>query len=201
MNGSFPALRMVVEHVGAPVKFEPDPERFRQVLGHFASGITIITAIDEGEPVGFSCQAFAALSLDPPLVLFCPAQTSTTWPRIERAGVFCANVLTVGQGHLATLFGRSNPERFKKVGWVPDSAGSPILDGVLTWVSCEIEAVNPVGDHYVVIGRVSALGECGVQRPLMFYRGRYGTLAVPIEEGPPEVVETMLAWPKHVDWM
>jgi 3-hydroxy-9,10-secoandrosta-1,3,5(10)-triene-9,17-dione monooxygenase reductase component len=201
MNDSFPALGMFVEHVGVPVKFEPDPERFRQVLGHFASGITVITAIDEGEPVGFSCQAFAALSLDPPLVLFCPSLTSTTWPRIERAGVFCANILTVGQGHLATLFGRSNPKRFAKVGWVPDSAGSPIIEGVLTWVSCEIEAVNTVGDHYVVIGRVRELGECGPQRPLMFYRGRYGTLAVPSEEGPPEVVETMLAWPKHVDWM
>jgi 3-hydroxy-9,10-secoandrosta-1,3,5(10)-triene-9,17-dione monooxygenase reductase component len=201
MNDSFPVLRMFVEHVGVPVKFEPDPERFRQVLGHFASGITVITAIDEAEPVGFSCQAFAALSLDPPLVLFCPSLTSTTWPRIERAGVFCANILTVGQGHLATLFGLSNPERFSRVGWVPDSAGSPIIDGVLTWVSCEIEAVNTVGDHYVVIGRVRELGECGPQRPLMFYRGRYGTLAVPSEEGPPEVVETMLAWPKHVDWM
>ena len=74
MNDSFPALGMFVEHVGVPVKFEPDPERFRQVLGHFASGITIITAIDDGEPVGFSCQAFAALSLDPPLVLFCPSR-------------------------------------------------------------------------------------------------------------------------------
>ncbi len=201
MNGSFPVLRMFVEHVGAPVKFEPDPERFRQVLGHFASGVTVITAIDDGEPVGFSCQAFAALSLDPPLVLFCPAQTSTTWPRIQRAGVFCANVLTVGQGHLATLFGRSSTERFKKVGWVPDSAGSPIIDGVLTWVSCEIEDVHTVGDHYVVIGRVRQMGECGPQRPLLFYRGRYGSLAVPVEEGPPEVVETMLAWPKHADWM
>ncbi len=192
---------MFVEHVGAPVKFEPDPERFRQVLGHFASGITVITAIDDGNPIGFSCQAFAALSLDPPLVLFCPSQTSTTWPRIERAGVFCANVLTVGQGHLATLFGRSNPERFKKVRWVPDSNGSPIIDGVLTWVSCEIEDVHAIGDHYVVIGRVNEMGECGPQRPLLFYRGRYGSLAVPVEEGPPEVVETMLAWPKHADWM
>ena len=181
--------------------FDPDPERFRQVLGHFATGITIITAIDGDEPVGFSCQAFAALSLEPPLVLFCPARTSSTWPRIKQAGVFCANVLTAEQGDLATLFGRSNPDRFSKVDWVPDSSGSPIIDGVLTWVSCEIEDVHTVGDHYVVIGRVLEMGECGVQRPLLFYRGRYGSLAVPEPEGPPEVVETMLAWPKHADWM
>src|SRR5262249_34772503 len=122
---------MFVEQVGVPVKFEPDPERFRQVLGHFASGITVITAVDDGAPGWFHRQPSAAPSPDPPLVLFCPAHTSTTWPRIKRAGVFCANVLTAGQGHLATLFGRSNPERFKKVDWVPDSAGSPIIDGVL----------------------------------------------------------------------
>ena len=73
--------------------------------------------------------------------------------------MFCANILTVGQGHLATLFGRSNAERFSKVGWVPDSAGSPIIDGVLTWVSCEIEDSRTVGDHHVVIGRVNELGE------------------------------------------
>lgn len=183
------------------MRLDPDPERFRQVLGHFATGITVITAIDGGEPVGFSCQAFAALSLEPPLVLFCPARTSSTWPRIERAGVFCANVLTAEQGDLATNFGRSNPDRFAKVKWVPDAAGSPIIDAVLTWVSCEIADVHTVGDHYVVIGSVRELGDIGSHRPLLFYRGRYGTSATSVAEGPPEVVETMLAWPKHADWM
>src|SRR5258708_3740366 len=135
MNCRFSALGMFVEHEGARVRFDPDPERFRQVLGHFATGVIVTPATDGGEPVGFSCQAFAALSLEPPLVLFCPARSSSTWPRIERAGVFCANVLTAEQGDLATLFGRSSPDRFAKVGWVPDSSGSPIIDGVLTWVS------------------------------------------------------------------
>jgi len=192
---------MIVKHVGAAARLKPDPERFRQVLGHFCTGITIITAIDDGAPVGFSCQAFAALSLDPPLVLFCPASTSSTWPKIERAGVFCANVLAADQGNLATLFGRSNPDRFTQVAWQPDSAGSPVLDGVLTWVGCEVQAVHEVGDHYVVIGSVRELGDCGPQRPLLFYRGRYSTSAVPAAEGPPEVVETLLAWPKYADWM
>ncbi len=80
MNGGFRALGMFVEQVGAPVSFDPDPERFRQVLGHFCTGITIITAVDDGEPVGFSCQAFAALSLEPPLVLFCPARSRRPGP-------------------------------------------------------------------------------------------------------------------------
>jgi 3-hydroxy-9,10-secoandrosta-1,3,5(10)-triene-9,17-dione monooxygenase reductase component len=201
MNRRFTALGMFVGHEGARVRFEPDPERFRQVLGHFATGITVITATDGGEPVGFSCQAFAALSLEPPLVLFCPAHTSSTWPRIERAGVFCANVLTAEQGDLATNFGLSNPDRFAKVKWGPDSAGSPIIDGVLTWVSCQIVDVRTIGDHYVVIGQVRELGDIAPHRPLLFYRGRYGTSAAPTAEGPPEVVETLLAWPKHADWI
>ncbi|HET9896626.1 MAG TPA: flavin reductase family protein [Streptosporangiaceae bacterium] len=184
-----------------PDGLDPDPERFRQVLGHFCTGITVITAIDDGEPVGFSCQAFAALSLDPPLVLFCPARTSSTWPKIERSGYFCANVLTAEQGHLATLFGRSDPRRFDQVTWAADAAGSPVIDGVLTWVSCKVHDVLTAGDHYVVVGLVRELGDVGRQRPLLFYRGRYATSAVSAAEGPPEVVETLLAWPKYADWM
>jgi len=201
MNGRPSTLGMVVGDLGAPARYEPDPERFRQVLGHFCTGITIITAAHDGEPIGFSCQAFTALSLDPPLVLFCPALTSTTWPRIEQTGYFCANVLTADQGDLATLFGRSSADRFTTVDWVPDSAGSPIINGVLTWVSCKVVGTHTIGDHYVVIGQVLELGECGPQRPLLFYRGRYSTSATPTPEGPPEVVETLLSWPNHADWM
>src|SRR5260370_26981215 len=124
-----------LEHVGTPVSFDPDPERYRQVLGHFCTGITIITAIDDGEPVGFSCQSFAALSLKPPLVLFCSAHSSTTWPRIQRAGHLCANVLSQDQGHLATLFGRSRPDRFSKIDWKPDPAATPLINSVLTRAS------------------------------------------------------------------
>ena len=77
-------------------------DRFRQVLGHFCTGVTVVTAVDADGPVGFACQAFAALSLDPPLVLFCPGGKSSSWQRIERTGRFCVNVLAVGAGeHLA----------------------------------------------------------------------------------------------------
>lgn len=182
-----------------PVSHEPVPEKFRQVLGHFGTGVTVITAIDDGEPVGFSCQAFAALSLEPPLVVFCPALTSATWARIARAKLFAVNVLTENQHDLANKFGRSGPGKFRGVTWAPDRAGSPVIDGVLTWAGCEIEAVYPGGDHNVVIARVRELGECGSQRPLLFYRGRYATSAE--SGGPPEVVETLLAWPRHADWM
>ncbi len=190
---------MIVGPGAGPVSYEPEPQKFRQVLGHFCTGITVITAVDDGEPVGFSCQAFAALSLDPPLVVFCPALTSVTWPRIARGKQFAVNVLTEDQHDLAGKFGRSGSGKFDGVTWVPDGAGSPVIDGVLTWAGCEVVAVHPGGDHSIVVGRVRELGECGGQRPLLFYRGRYATSAE--SAGPPEVVETLLAWPRHADWM
>jgi 3-hydroxy-9,10-secoandrosta-1,3,5(10)-triene-9,17-dione monooxygenase reductase component len=187
--------------------FEPEPRRFRQVLGHFCTGVTVITALagDTREPVGFACQSFAAVSLDPPLVLFCPSRTSATWPRIERAGHFCANVLTDGQRELSRGFGVSaatGTDKFAGLRWRACSSGAPVLEGALTWIGCAIQDVHEAGDHYVVIGRVTELGECAPQSPLLFYRGRYSqTAAVPPQEGPPEVVDTLLAWPRHADWI
>jgi 3-hydroxy-9,10-secoandrosta-1,3,5(10)-triene-9,17-dione monooxygenase reductase component len=185
----------------APVASEPEPARFRQVLGHFCTGVTIITSLDESGPAGFACQSFAALSLDPPLVLFCPSRESATWPRIERAGFFCANVLTAGQQELARVFGTRGVDKFAGVPWAPAPSGAPVLDGVLTWVGCTVMAVHEAGDHYVVFGQVTELGECSAEQPLLFYRGRYGVTAVRPADGPPEIVDTLLAWPSHADWI
>ena len=181
--------------------FEPEPGRFRQVLGHFCTGVTVITTVDEDGPAGFTCQSFTALSLEPPLVLFCPSRESATWPRIARAGHFCANVLTAGQQELATVFGTSGADKFAGVSWSPSPSGAPILAGALTWVGCTVEAVHEAGDHHVVLGRVTGLGACDRERPLLFYRGRYGMTAVEPADRPPEVVDTLLAWPRHADWI
>jgi 3-hydroxy-9,10-secoandrosta-1,3,5(10)-triene-9,17-dione monooxygenase reductase component len=185
----------------ADAALEPDPQRFRQVLGHFATGVTVITGIDAGEPIGFACQAFAALSLDPPLVLLCPARTSATWPRLAASGQFCANVLAAGQRELARRFGVSSRDKFDGISWSPGPAGAPVLDGVLTWASCAVETVHEAGDHYVVIARVTGLGDSNAGDPLLFYRGRF-TLSAATDDGSlPEVVETLLAWPRFADWM
>ena len=201
------ALRATVPGAGEPASpdgpegFEPDPQRFRQALGHFATGVTVIAGLDGAEPVGFACQAFAALSLDPPLVLCCPAKTSGSWQRLARTGRFCANVLTAEQRELARRFGVSGPDKFASVSWSPDPSGLPILAGVLTWASCTIETMYEAGDHYVVIGRVSCLGDSTAGNPLLFYRGRF-TLSATAEDGsPPEAVDTLLAWPQFADWM
>jgi len=190
---------------------QPDPQRFRQVLGQFATGVTVVTSMDGDEPVGFACQAFAALSLDPPLVLFCPGRSSGTWSAIESAGTFCVNVLGEGQRDVSRVFGTRGADKFGSVAWSHSEQGMPVLDGVLSWIDCSIETVHTAGDHYVVIGRVLDLGTSGDDRPLLFYRGDYTAADVPAEllpsGGPadPELasalLETMMSWPRQQDWI
>lgn len=167
----------------------PTPEDFRRVLGHFASGITVVTAPGTDRPgavappTGFACQSFAALSLDPPLVVFMVARTSTSWPRIARAGVFCVNVLGAGQEGLCRSFavsGTRTADKFAGVRYAPAPVtGSPLLAGVPAWVDCAVHAVHTGGDHLIVVGRVEALGTdegAAGAGPLLFHRGAFGTL-------------------------
>lgn len=150
-----------------------DPRRFRTVLGQFCTGVTIITTVDDGEPVGFACQSFAALSLEPPLVLFCPTKASRSWAAIERSGVFCVNVLAEEQQSTCARFGSREPDKFAGIDWTASPLGSPILTGSLAHVDCSLESVHDGGDHWVVFGRVSSLSEIREERPLLFYRGQY----------------------------
>ncbi|WP_433830157.1 3-hydroxy-9,10-secoandrosta-1,3,5(10)-triene-9,17-dione monooxygenase reductase subunit [Actinoplanes sp. CA-015351] len=178
-----------------------DPRRFRRVFGHFCTGVTVMTTADHEGPAGFACQAFAPLSLDPPLVLFCVRSASRTGRRIRAAGFFAVNVLADDQRDLSRLFGSPGGDHFTEGAWSPAPSGAPILTGALTWADCQIEAVHPGGDHVIVVGRVTALGECRDTPPLVFHRGRYtATVAVSPHETP-EVVDTLLSWPRHNDWI
>jgi len=178
-----------------------DQALFRRTLGHFCSGVTVVTSLDGGDPVGFACQSFAALSLDPPLVLFCPRTGSASWRRIQRTGHFCVNVLTEDQRDVSRIFGTSGPDKFAGLAWSASPGGAPILDGVLTWVDAVIEDVHEAGDHQVVIGRVTGLGECAPARPLLFYRSRYTATAAQSPHEPLEVVDTLLSWSRHTHWI
>jgi 3-hydroxy-9,10-secoandrosta-1,3,5(10)-triene-9,17-dione monooxygenase reductase component len=152
---------------------EANSRRFRDVLGRFCTGVTVVTSISNGEPVGMTCQSFSSVSLDPPLVLFCPAKSSRAWPQIQRAGSFCVNLLSHDQLELSNAFARKGADKFAGVSWRPSATGAPLLDGVLGWVDCTIYAVHEAGDHYVVIGRVMDLGVEEAPHPLLFYRGKY----------------------------
>lgn len=151
----------------------------REVLGHFVSGIVVITAASAAGPLGFTCQSFASLSLEPPLVSFAPARTSTTWPRIREVGTFCVNVLAADHQELSAAFARSGADKFAGVAWRPGSSGSPVLDGVSAWIDCRLWNEFDGGDHTVVVGHVLDLGAEPARLPLLYYRGRYGVTADP----------------------
>ncbi|MGA6161270.1 flavin reductase family protein [Amycolatopsis magusensis] len=150
------------------------PARMRSVLGHFATGVVVITAKGLAGPVGFTCQTFASLSLDPPLVMFSPARTSRTWPRIREAGRFGVNILAEGHEHLSNQFARSGADKFAGVAWHPTSSGVPVLHDVCAWIECTVEAEYDGGDHTIVTGRVQAMGAETTPAPLLFHRGHYG---------------------------
>jgi 3-hydroxy-9,10-secoandrosta-1,3,5(10)-triene-9,17-dione monooxygenase reductase component len=152
----------------------PDPATFRTVLGHFATGVTIVTATDDGEPVGMACNSFTSLSLEPPLVLFCAAKASTTWPRIQAVGKWCANVIGEDDEELCRLFAQKDADRFARTAFHPGVSGAPILDRTLAFVDCVTEAEYDAGDHVIVVGRVLELGYAAGGKPLLFYRGGYG---------------------------
>jgi flavin reductase (DIM6/NTAB) family NADH-FMN oxidoreductase RutF len=154
----------------------PDATAFRETLGHFVTGVTIITAIDGGEPVGMAANSFTSVSLDPPLILFCAAHSSSTWPRIRRARSFTVNILDEDQEALCRLFAQKGVDRFSKVGWRPGAAGAPVLDDVHAYIDCDIWAEYEGGDHMIVVGRVLELGLNADAGPLLFYRGTYGRL-------------------------
>lgn len=174
---------------GDPIEFELRPgetlevtgpaeavaaRRFRDVLGRFATGVTVVTAMVEGHPVGMTAQSFASVSLDPPLVLWCPAKTSRAWPLIRRSGAFCVNLLAAHQADLSAAMAHRGTDKFAGVSWAPTAiTGSPRLEGILGHLDCTIEDVHEAGDHYIVVGRVLSLDTTEATDALLFYEGRY----------------------------
>jgi flavin reductase (DIM6/NTAB) family NADH-FMN oxidoreductase RutF len=150
-----------------------DQGTFRAVLGHFASGVVLVTGTDEGAPAGLTCQSFFSLSLEPPLIAIAPGKSSTSWPKIAKTGTFCVNILSTEQEAVAWTFSQSGVDKFSGVGWSPAGNGAPRLHGSLAWIDCRVEETHDAGDHFLVVGRVEAL-EMGEGQPLLFYRGGFG---------------------------
>ena len=155
-----------------------DSAKYRQVLGHFPTGVTVITAAPEGVPVGLAVGSFSSVSLEPPLVAFFPDRTSSSWPKIETAGVFCVNILAENQEEVCRRFAMKGDDKFAGLGWKPAGSGSPLIEGVLAWIDCDIDQVIDAGDHFCVLGRVRDLGVGHDGGPLVFFRGGYGRFLV-----------------------
>ncbi|CAL9560094.1 FMN reductase (NADH) RutF [Streptomyces sp. enrichment culture] len=152
-----------------------DPALMRQVMSSFCTGVAVVTATgDDGEPAGMAVQSFASLSLDPPLVCFAPARTSTSWPRIRAAGRFAVNILAEDQTALSRSFAVSGGDKFAGVAWHPGGNGAPLLDGALATVECAVESELPGGDHTIAVGRVTALHRPREVGPLLYFRRTYG---------------------------
>lgn len=161
-----------------------DPGRFRQVLGHLPTGVTVVTAHHPTGPVAMSANSVTSVSLDPPLILFCPAKSSTSWPKIREAGRFCVNVFAAHHEEASRRFAASAVDRFAGVSWHPRLAG-PALDDAVAWIECTIDAESSAGDHFVVLGAVDQLDTSGGEsEPLVFYRGRYGSFSANPTDGP-----------------
>ena len=157
-----------------------EPERFRYVLGHLPTGVTVVTASHVDGPVAMSANSVTSVSLEPPLILFCPAKSSTSWPKIRMSGRFCVNVFAAHHAEISRRFAARGVDRFAGVAWHSRSSG-PALDDAVAWIECTIDAEHEAGDHLIVVGVVDRLDvreDAG--EPLVFFRGRYGSFSTKI---------------------
>lgn len=158
-----------------------DADHFRTVMGHFPTGVTVVSGMSGDQPVGFTIGSFTSVSLDPPLVGFLPMLDSYTWEAMASSGSFCVNVLSENQADLCWKFAKAGTDdtRFMGVDWRPAPSGSPIIERAVAWIDCAIEDVHTMGDHYFVLGRVKALDadadDDGLPpQPMLFFRGAIG---------------------------
>lgn len=151
-----------------------DSARFRQVLGHFPTGVTVVTGVAAaGEPSGLTIGSFCSVSLEPPMVGFLPGLSSRSWADIAPSGSFCVNILGADQADLCWRFAKESTGRFEGIDWEAAPSGSPILPGVIGWIDCTIEQTIEMGDHWFVLGAVRALHcEDDVNDAMTFFRGK-----------------------------
>jgi 3-hydroxy-9,10-secoandrosta-1,3,5(10)-triene-9,17-dione monooxygenase reductase component len=154
--------------------------QLRHVAGSFPTGVTVLTGLADGKPVGMAANSFTSLSLDPPLVLVCIGRSSTTWPAIAASGRFCVNILAADQELLARVFAAKGANRFVDVGHTPSASGMPLLNGAVAFVECTISRIHDGGDHVVVIASVDDLGALRDETPLVFHRSGFGMTSTPV---------------------
>jgi len=158
---------------GAPNGAAVEPNAYRAVMRRFPTGVTIVTTVLAGRPKGFTANAVASVSAEPPLVLVCVSRQARTHPIIAQAGRFCVNLLKVEQEPLARQFAnRAAPDPFDGLAYHAASTGSPVIDGVLAYLDCELAEEYSVGTHTILIGAViSCAAESG--SPLGYFDGTY----------------------------
>ncbi|HEY3685422.1 MAG TPA: flavin reductase family protein [Streptosporangiaceae bacterium] len=158
-----------------PSRHGPDAETYKAVLARHAAGVVVVTGRAGSGPVGLTATSFTSVSLHPPLVAFYVARTSTTWPLLRAAPTFAVNILNGGQSEVAARFARPDTDRFAPpTRWRTDSGGLPLLDDAAAHLVCRWHTVSPVGDHWLVVGRVTGAEAGEAETPLLYHRGRFG---------------------------
>lgn len=154
-----------------------DPNEYRRVLGHFPTGVTVVTGVDDAGPAGMAIGSFASVSLDPPLVMFCPGNTSASWLRIKETGSFCVNVLGKDQKEVCGVFAGKSDDKFAGIDWTTATTGAPVIPGSIAVIDCEIHSILDGGDHDIVVGLVTSMStadDAAERGPLLFFQGGYG---------------------------
>ncbi|GAA0232173.1 hypothetical protein GCM10009527_030880 [Actinomadura nitritigenes] len=169
-------MPLTAHQTGAPAV---DPARFRHVLGHYPTGVVVVTALDRsGAAIGMTVGSFTSVSLDPPLVAFLPDRNSGSWRALRESGErFCVNVLSAGQEDVCRAVAVRKTDKFHDIEWRPSPAGNPVINGAVAWIDCVTEQLHDAGDHHIVVGRVLHLQEGDGETPLLFHQGTYGTFA------------------------
>lgn len=155
-----------------------DPGLFRSTLSQFCTGVVVATGCLDGVPAGFAAQSFSSLSLDPPLVALFPAKSSTSWPRLRDSGSFCINILSASQKPVCDVFAKTGIDKFAELDWHAGVTGSPVIEGVLAYVDCDLEVEHDAGDHTIAVGRVRDVRTLvDGALPLLFFQGSYGAFS------------------------
>ena len=155
----------------------PDARSFRDALGRFATGVAFVTAAPDGEPAGLIVNSFTSVSLEPPLVSFCPARSSLTWSRMRRTRRFGVNVLGRVHEPFARRATPAGADRFADLDWTLGPRGVPLLTDALATLECETVAEHPAGDHWIVVGRVEDARLAPFNDPLVFFAGAFSTVS------------------------
>ena len=153
-----------------------DTLRYREVIGHFATGVAIVTCSGPDGPTGLTTNAITSVSLEPLLLLVCFDNTSRTLPAVRATRRFAVNVLRAGQHDLARVFAskRLGREKFESVTHMV-AHGVPVIDGALAWLACDLTDLYPAGDHTIGIGAITHMDSDPDGEPLVWFRGAYGT--------------------------
>ena len=153
-----------------------DTRKFRDVMGTFTTGVTIVTTIDNKTPHGITANSFTSVSLSPPLVMFCLGKSSTNFESFMASDCFAVNILSSQQDALSTRFATFEGDRFDGLNWTAWDTGAPILENVIAAIDCRLETSHDAGDHVIVLGLVVRAEVQNNAPPLLYFKGGYERL-------------------------